>query len=79
MHRVAIFNSSYKVICFYIFLDFRDLFPAQNFYTGKMTVITLSQKTKNDMSMWSPDVEDEREALLEQVSQWIPEYVPSYE
>ena len=35
---------------------------------GPFTVITLSQHTENDMSMWSMEVESEREALLETVS-----------
>ena len=34
---------------------------------GPFTVITLSQHTENDMTMWSMEVESEREALLETV------------
>ena len=33
-----------------------------------MTIITFSQKTDNDMTVWSEEVEEERDALLEIVS-----------
>ncbi|CAH1790379.1 unnamed protein product [Owenia fusiformis] len=45
--------------------DFMDLFPGQDVCSGPFTVITISQKTKNDMTSWSEDVEEERESLLE--------------
>lgn len=45
--------------------DFQDLFPERNILKGRMTVITLSQKTDNDMTGWSPAIEEERELLLE--------------
>ncbi|XP_050419237.1 cobalamin trafficking protein CblD [Patella vulgata] len=45
--------------------DFQELFPDRDILNDPLTVITLSQKTENDMSGWSPDVEEEREALLE--------------
>ncbi|KAK7499380.1 hypothetical protein BaRGS_00009355 [Batillaria attramentaria] len=45
--------------------DFADLFPDRNTTEGPFTVITLSQHTNNDMSMWSMDVETEREELLD--------------
>ena len=48
--------------------DFADLFPDRNTMEGPFTVITLSQHTENDMTMWSMEVESEREALLETVS-----------
>lgn len=32
-----------------------------------LTVITICQKTRNDMTGWSSDVEGEREKLLEEV------------
>lgn len=35
---------------------------------GDLTVITISFKTENDMTFWSADVEQEREKLLEIVS-----------
>lgn len=40
------------------------LFPMKNISKESLTVITLSQKTDNDMTGWNPDVEEEREALL---------------
>ncbi len=48
--------------------DLQDLFPEQNLRAGKFTVITLSQRTDHDMSIWSVDVEEEREILLDNVS-----------
>jgi len=45
--------------------DFYDLFPEKVFSGDKMTVITISQRTDNDMAMWSPEIEEERETLLE--------------
>lgn len=44
--------------------DFQDLFPEKNLMRGNVTVMTMSQKTKNDMSGWNPEVEEERETLL---------------
>lgn len=44
--------------------DFADLFPGVDITTGDFTVITLSQKTQNDMSTWSESVELEREELM---------------
>lgn len=45
--------------------DFADLFPWRDVMQGNFTVITVSQKTKEDMSGWSMEVEAEREELLE--------------
>lgn len=45
--------------------DFSDLFPDRDISLGPFTALTLSQRTKNDMSAWSYDVEMEREELLE--------------
>ncbi|XP_052258374.1 cobalamin trafficking protein CblD-like isoform X4 [Dreissena polymorpha] len=44
--------------------DFADLFPEKNIMSGPFTVITISQKTKQDMTGWSEEVENEREQLL---------------
>lgn len=45
--------------------DCADLFPDRNTMEGPFTVITLSQHTDNDMSMWSMEVENERDSLFE--------------
>lgn len=34
---------------------------------GPLTAITFCQRTHNDMTSWSPNVEEEREALTEKV------------
>lgn len=44
--------------------DFADLFPQQDIMYGDFTIITISQKTKEDMTGWSEEVEVEREQLL---------------
>jgi len=48
--------------------EFQELFPdrtdEKSLTCGDLTVITLSQHTKNDMSGWSESVEAEREDLL---------------
>ena len=51
----------------------QQLFPDENL-EASLTAITLSQKTENDMSSWSEDVEEERETLMEQVAR-IPKDV----
>lgn len=43
--------------------DFADLFPGRDVTSGPLTVVTLTQKTQNDMSSWSEVVEYEREEL----------------
>ncbi|XP_056649808.1 cobalamin trafficking protein CblD isoform X1 [Monodelphis domestica] len=43
--------------------DFESIFPEVN--SGKLMVLTVTQKTKNDMTTWSEEVENEREMLLE--------------
>lgn len=44
--------------------DFQNLFPDRELGTSELTVITLSQRTQNDMTSWSEEVEAEREELL---------------
>lgn len=46
-----------------ILRDFASLFPDLP-TSGKLTVVTITQRTKNDMSGWSEDVEVERDQLL---------------
>ncbi|XP_050730764.1 cobalamin trafficking protein CblD-like [Eriocheir sinensis] len=43
--------------------DFLDLFPGRNLREGPLSVVTLSQRTKHDMSCWSEGMEGEREEL----------------
>jgi len=42
-----------------------ELFPGVNLKSKKLCVITLSEKTENDMTSWSMAVEEEREKLLD--------------
>lgn len=55
--------------------DFSDLFPDRDISLGPFTALTLSQRTKNDMSAWSYDVEMEREELLETVRIFSPTHL----
>lgn len=48
-----------------LFIDFESLFP--EVATNKLMILTVTQKTKNDMTVWSEEVENEREVLLEKV------------
>ena len=52
----------------FLVADFLLLFPGVNIKGRELNVITLSQRTVNDMTGWSPDVEEEREQLLKHVS-----------
>lgn len=45
--------------------DFADLFPGRDIEKETLTVITLCQKTKHDMSSWSEEIELEREELID--------------
>lgn len=45
-----------------------QLFPGVSLGNEKLNVIVLSQRTVNDMTSWSTEVEGEREQLLEYVS-----------
>ena len=49
--------------------DFKDLFPTRRLSDQDfLTVITICQKTSNDMTGWSSEVESEREQLLQEAS-----------
>lgn len=53
--------------CPYLLIkDFQELFPHNkaNIMSG-LTVMTLTQRTENDMSCWSREVDIEREKLME--------------
>lgn len=43
--------------------DFESLFPEMS--NSKLMILTVTQKTQNDMTVWSEEVETEREMLLE--------------
>lgn len=49
-----------------MFLDFESLFP--EVANSKLMILTVTQKTEHDMTVWSEEVEVEREALLEKVT-----------
>ena len=48
--------------------EFMLLFPGINVELGELRIITLSERTENDMTGWSQSVEEEREELLGHVS-----------
>lgn len=45
--------------------DLQPLFPGRELDKGSFSVLTLSQKTQEDMSCWSEAMEEERERLTE--------------
>jgi len=45
--------------------DFKELFPNKNIMEGNFTVVVISFKTDTDQTLWSSEVEEEREKLLE--------------
>lgn len=53
------------VKCYIIHPEFLDLFPDRDVSSGTFTIITLSQKTANDMTAWNNEVDEEREQLTE--------------
>lgn len=48
--------------------EMMQLFPEVEVGKGELRLIILTEKTINDMTSWSPAVEDEREELLAHVS-----------
>ncbi|CAI8033072.1 Cobalamin trafficking protein CblD [Geodia barretti] len=48
---------------------FMDLFPGVSVKKGDLLVITLCEKTANDMTSWSRTVGEEREQVMQHVSQ----------
>lgn len=44
--------------------DFRELFPGKSL-GNRITVLTICQKTQNDMRAWNPMMEKEREEMME--------------
>ena len=56
-----------KEVLGFLVADFMLLFPGVSIQGEGLNVILLSQRTVNDMTGWSPEVEEERELLLEHV------------
>lgn len=52
---------------YYCLAEFQDIFPSFDAQNQNLTAITISQQTRNDMSIWTADVELERESLLQLV------------
>ncbi|BFY97547.1 hypothetical protein BsWGS_00587 [Bradybaena similaris] len=59
--------------------EFKDLFPDRNIMEGDLTIVTISLKTQNDMTLWSQQVEQEREELLETFVQGALEICQMFE
>lgn len=49
------------------FTELATIFSSVDLADGPLTAITLSQKSKFDMTCWSPDCEEERDMLIEKV------------
>lgn len=45
--------------------EVQPLFPNRDVQSGTLSVITLLQHTDNDMSVWSNEMEEEREKMTE--------------
>ena len=45
--------------------ELEGLFAGKEVLDGSLSVITMSQKTDNDMSVWSHEMEDERDKMTE--------------
>lgn len=46
--------------------EFADLFPNRSLSESNCTIVTLTQKTENDMDAWTPQMEAERDQLTVQ-------------
>lgn len=44
--------------------DFRELFPGKTL-GNRITVLTVCQRTMNDMKCWNPEMEKEREEMIQ--------------
>ena len=67
MKTVKVLQNFLNLLILFFLVDFADLFPDRDIMFGDFTIITISQKTKEDMTGWSEDVEVEREELLKTV------------
>ena len=59
--------------------EVQALFPNRDLQSGALSVITMVQKTENDMSVWSNEMEDERDVLTEHFFSAAKEVVARYE
>ncbi|XP_059145600.1 cobalamin trafficking protein CblD-like [Physella acuta] len=59
--------------------EFKELFPQRNIMDGTLVIITISLKTENDMTIWSSEVEQEREKLLEMFIQGAVELCQAFD
>jgi len=59
--------------------DFKELFPNKNIMEGNFTVVIISFKTKHDQTLWSEEVEKERETLLDEFIQGAVEICQAFE
>ncbi|EDO44830.1 predicted protein, partial [Nematostella vectensis] len=69
VHNVLFFlhfniNCSVQTCPSFLHRGFMELFPDKSLQPGDLTVISISQHSKNDMSLWNVDVEEEREQLM---------------
>lgn len=67
-HAAGSVECSVQQVPDFLHNGFMELFPDIGVHTGQLTVVSISQRTENDMSGWSPDVEDERDNLMSNVS-----------
>ncbi|XP_073236866.1 cobalamin trafficking protein CblD-like isoform X2 [Porites lutea] len=63
-HAAGSVECSVQQVPDFLHNGFMELFPDIGVHTGQLTVVSISQRTENDMSGWSPDVEDERDNLM---------------
>jgi len=66
--QVGTVECSVQTCPTFLHRGFMDLFPDKKMKPNELTIISISQYTKYDMSTWSMEVEEEREATMQNVS-----------